>query len=312
MRVFAIGLALVAMAGLSLAAQNAVLNGDFSQGTTGWTQIGFNDPLGTTGLRKADVNGNADVTATLYGDFQTLTPVMYAQWNSSNFKLAQGAYPFTADCSWEKALTTSLGSVNRTEFRLMDATTNVQVVSLRQAAPTATTTLVRATFQGVFTVPSTGSYYLQLYLRHSNLAAMAFINNVDDIALGEFGGTISASGSAQVGATTDYLLYAPSAASKAYYVGSSLGTGPIPIDTRKIDLGLDTLLVTSTSGLVPAIFTAYNGFLDATGAATAKLNLPAAPILAGIRIYTAFVSVDGAAPSGILTISNTVGITIQP
>jgi hypothetical protein len=70
--------------------------------------------------------------------------------------------------------------------------------------------------------------------------------------------------------------------------------------------------VTSTSGLVPTIFSAYNGFLDASGAATAKLNLPAAPILAGIHIYTAFVSVDTAAPSGIFTISNTVGITIQP
>ena len=55
---------------------------------TGWTMVKFNDPLGTTGVRKADTNGNSDSHQALYADFQTLSPVMESRWDSTKFSAA--------------------------------------------------------------------------------------------------------------------------------------------------------------------------------------------------------------------------------
>ncbi len=98
----------------------------------------------------------------------------------------------------------------------------------------------------------------------------------------------------------------------AYYVGSSFGAGPIPVDTRQINLSPDSLLVLSTGGLLPAVFDSFNGMLDGAGKAKAKLNIPGAAVLAGLKIHNAFITLDLTAPSGILTISNTYAFTIQP
>ena len=95
-----------------------------------------------------------------------------------------------------------------------------------------------------------------------------------------------------------------------YQVGSSLGTGPIPIDTRSLGLSPDALLVVSAVGLVPGVFAGYRGVLDSKGQAQARLNIPALSALIGLTIHTAFVTVDWQAPSAIRSISNTFSFTI--
>jgi len=303
----------IVLAGIFVSAQNPVPNADFENGITGWTLVRFNDPLGKTGARIADVNGNGDGSTAIYAEFQTLTSVMSATYDSTKFPLKAGTYPLTADVSWEKAVTTPIpsASVNRVEFRVINVTNNSTVANVRITVPNQTGLIERATLKTTVTIPSADTHKLQLFLRHSNLAGLPFICNVDDIAIGEFGGTCSSGGSAKNGGTLDLKLNAVGAGNKSYFAGTSLGKGPIPLDTRKINLFPDTVLSVSTSGLLPSVFSAYNGILPNSGSATAKLNIPASPALVGLRIYSAFLTIDPAAPSGVLTISNTNTTEIQ-
>jgi len=94
-------------------------------------------------------------------------------------------------------------------------------------------------------------------------------------------------------------------------VGSSLGGGPIPIDTRLLNLSLDALLDASVNGYLPMIFQNYAGILDANGKATAKINIPNLPGIKGIRIYSAFLTLKPGAPSNIQSISNSFIFTIM-
>jgi hypothetical protein len=123
--------------------------------------------------------------------------------------------------------------------------------------------------------------------------------------------TITGSGSGAPGTNVDFALSAAGDAGLCYQVGSSFGNGPIPIDNRKLELSPDDLLVLSVSGALPGIFTSYTGVLDASGAATARLSIPNLPVLKGMRIYTAFVTLKASAPSGIATLSNTFMFTVQ-
>ena len=122
--------------------------------------------------------------------------------------------------------------------------------------------------------------------------------------------TLTGSGSGAPGTTIDFTLSSPTDAGLPYQMGSSQGNGPIPIDTRSLGLSPDSLLLLSVGGLVPSIFKDYAGLLDAKGAAAAKLNIPNDPVLKGIRIYTAFLTLSASAPSGVSSISNTFLFTI--
>ena len=91
---------------------------------------------------------------------------------------------------------------------------------------------------------------------------------------------------------------------------SSLDTGPIKIDARKLNLSPDDLLIVSTGNLWPWIFSGYQGVIDGKGQASAQISIPNIPILIGTRIHTAFVTLDPASPSSIRSISNTETFTI--
>ncbi|MBN2490125.1 MAG: hypothetical protein JXQ29_04680 [Planctomycetes bacterium] len=123
--------------------------------------------------------------------------------------------------------------------------------------------------------------------------------------------TITGSGTGAPGTTLTFLLSAAADGGLPYQLGSSLGNGPIPIDARKLELSVDSLLTLSVLGLAPAVFQNYAGVLDAQGAGKAALHIPNLPALKGIRIYTAFVTLLGTAPSGVASISNTFLFTIQ-
>ena len=122
--------------------------------------------------------------------------------------------------------------------------------------------------------------------------------------------SIIASGSGQVGTALTFALSVPGDAGFPYQVASSFGTGPISLGARQLGLTLDNLMVLSTSGLLPTVFSGYAGALDAKGDGTAKLNIPAVAALIGYRIHTAFVTLSKAAPLGISTISATHTFTI--
>jgi hypothetical protein len=117
--------------------------------------------------------------------------------------------------------------------------------------------------------------------------------------------TITGTGSPRIGAIMTLALAAPGDGSLPYQVGSSLGDGVIPIDTRLLRLMPDVLLVVSVQGWLPTIFVRYTGFLDATGKASAEIRTPNAAALAGLRIHSAFVTIKPGAPSNIESISNT-------
>jgi len=120
---------------------------------------------------------------------------------------------------------------------------------------------------------------------------------------------ISGSGSPGIGKTITLDLLAPGG-NLVYQVGSSLGTGPIPIDTRLLHLSPDPLLFLSTGGLAPTVFSGYAGTLGANGKGTAALHIPGVSALIGIRIHSAFVTIKSGAPSSIGSISNTFSFTI--
>ena len=106
------------------------------------------------------------------------------------------------------------------------------------------------------------------------------------------------------------VLTAANDANRPYQVGSSLGTGPIPIDNRQLDLSPDDLLVVSVSGLWSWIFSGYQGLLDGQGQGGAAINIPNLAALVGVRLHTAFLTIDPTAPSGIRSISNTFSFSV--
>ena len=121
---------------------------------------------------------------------------------------------------------------------------------------------------------------------------------------------LTGSGTGKIGTTVNLFLDAGVGdAGLPYQLGSSFGSGPIPIDTRLLGLSVDDLLVISVNGWVPAIFQNFSGVLDASGKATAAINIPNFAALDQLRIYTAFVTIKVGAPSNIQTISNTFVFT---
>jgi hypothetical protein len=119
------------------------------------------------------------------------------------------------------------------------------------------------------------------------------------------------SGTGRVGTTVNLDLLAAPDAGKVYQVGTSLGGGPIPIGNRTLGLSPDALLVISVTGVLPNVFQSYTGRLDGSGKAQAKLAIPNFPVLTGVRLYNAFLTVDANAPEGISLISPTALLTVQ-
>ncbi len=117
--------------------------------------------------------------------------------------------------------------------------------------------------------------------------------------------TLTGSGPARPGTTISFVLNAPNQPGRSYQLGSSLGNGPIPIDSRRLGLSVDSLLIASTGGTLPSVFAGYAGVLSARGRGGAALHLPPLPALVGLTIYNAFVTLDAQAPSGVGLVSNT-------
>jgi len=122
--------------------------------------------------------------------------------------------------------------------------------------------------------------------------------------------SISGSGSPSIGGTVALSLLSRNDGNLPYQVGTSLGTGPIPVDKRRIDLSPDSLLLATVSNFWPSIFSGYRGVISTSGQAKAAINIPNIQAFIGLRIHTAFVTLDPQAPSGIKSISTTFSFTI--
>ena len=125
------------------------------------------------------------------------------------------------------------------------------------------------------------------------------------------GAQLVGSGTGAVGTTVTLFAISALDPGVAYQVGSALGNGPIPIGKRQLGLSVDALLVLSVGGALPMVFQDYSGYLDMAGKATARLNIPNAAALKGIKIYNAFMTLQASAPAGVASISNNFDFTIQ-
>lgn len=102
-----------ALAAAFTVAQNQIPQGDFQTTPSTWTMTAFNDPLGTTGIVAARVQGHGPSLA-VAADFQTLNSVRSATWRGAPFPLAAGAWPVGFSVSWEKQVTTPTFSLAMT------------------------------------------------------------------------------------------------------------------------------------------------------------------------------------------------------
>ena len=131
----------------------------------------------------------------------------------------------------------------------------------------------------------------------------AFVTKISLIAL-------NASGTPRPGGTVALDLTATGDAGLLYQAGSSLGTGPISIDSRILGLSADDLLLVSARNLCPWIFSGFRGTLDNQCRARAVIRIPDIQDLIGVRLHTAFVTLSPAATSGVKSISDTVSFSI--
>jgi galactose oxidase-like protein len=118
------------------------------------------------------------------------------------------------------------------------------------------------------------------------------------------------SGTARPGTSVLLDLVASGDVGLASQVGTSFGTGPIPVDTRTLDLSPDGLLAVSLGGLWPSIFVGYRGVIDSHGKAQAAIHIPNVASLVGTQLHTAFATLESLAPSGFRSISATVFFVI--
>ena len=143
-----------------------------------------------------------------------------------------------------------------------------------------------------------------------NATSGSMDNNGLKIRITTVNATLVLSGKTNPGATVDLDLIAATDAGKPYQVASSLGLGPIPIGNRQLDLTPDVLMDVTVNGYLPTIFMNYSGVLDAQGKARSQIAIPNIPALTGVRIHSAFLTLDPAAPYGISVISPTASFTI--
>ncbi len=104
------------------------------------------------------------------------------------------------------------------------------------------------------------------------------------------------------GSTINYTLQAQLDGGFPYQLALALSSGAIPIDSRVVQLALDPLFLLSVQGLLPGLSGAV-GQLDTTGQASASLAIPNIPQLTGVKVHSAFITLNPSAPSGVATIS---------
>jgi len=122
--------------------------------------------------------------------------------------------------------------------------------------------------------------------------------------------SIIGSGTPRPGGQVDLLLSAPGDGGLPYQVGSSLGTGPIPIGSRQLHLSPDPLLIATVNGWLPSIFQNYAGILDKQGQGKATILIPNDTGLIGVTLHSAFVTIKLGEPQNVKSVSPTYSFQV--
>jgi hypothetical protein len=122
--------------------------------------------------------------------------------------------------------------------------------------------------------------------------------------------SLTGSGSPSIGGVVNLVLMALNDSGLPYQVGTSLGTGPIPLGKRQLNLSLDTFLLVSVQGLLPTVFRRYTGLLNSGGMGSADMAIPNDASLIGLRLHTAFLTLKAGEPFNISSISNTFTFSV--
>ena len=113
----------------------------------------------------------------------------------------------------------------------------------------------------------------------------------------------------KIGTTYTMQLRAPQPQNTVYVCAASLSNTGIPIDTRKIPLAVDGLLLISLTS--PGVFN-FVGLLDGNGDGFPNIVIPNDPSLVGAAMFIGGMTFVPTAPSSIGNISNDHHIVIQP
>jgi len=133
-----------------------------------------------------------------------------------------------------------------------------------------------------------------------------------DVGAHEFG-VLRRSGRLPVvpGTSVTLTLEARGLNALGYLCAASLGNTGIPLpppDPRVIPLSLDAMFILSI-GRNQAPFHGFAGRLDSNGMASLRLDIPASPVLAGLRLYVAGLVTDSVA---VRLVTNAVPFSVQP
>jgi hypothetical protein len=115
----------------------------------------------------------------------------------------------------------------------------------------------------------------------------------------------------KIGTSVRLDLTAPGQAGAVFQTATAAGFGPIAVDSRYLALAPDGLFFASFLNQFPQLFQGYGGKLDANGQATATLVLPNDAALKGFVLFSAFVTLDMRAPTGVASLSNTFRFEIE-
>lgn len=244
------GAALGAVLSTGLLAQGLVPNGDFEQGTAGWTRIRFDDPRGRTGVAAADVTG-AGSSQALFADFVSPTLRTHADWRSDPFLVPAGRWPVTFAVMWQKGTPVQVPDPanNWIEVHLLDPSGS-QVFTGHVPIPQQSNLLERRTFAGEVVVPVPGTYRAMISMQHSELSQLGYRAWIDDLVVGDPGwhlvgdgcpGTggrvpmITASGAPRIGMRSWSVSLSDAKASSTAFVAVGASTTwwfgiPLPFD----------------------------------------------------------------------------------
>jgi len=123
--------------------------------------------------------------------------------------------------------------------------------------------------------------------------------------------TVTSTSRNRIGDTVNLDLSAPGLGGKMYIAASSLGDGPVSVDSRFLGLTPDGLFVVTAFNMGAPIFTGFNGRLDSAGKARARIAILNDAALKGVNIYTAFGVLDMKSPSGVAALSSTLRFKIE-
>jgi beta-propeller repeat-containing protein len=146
-----------------------------------------------------------------------------------------------------------------------------------------------------------------------NGPALTFAGGTSDAWVARIGGamTFGGGGALQSG-MVPLVFWSSDDPGLLYHAATSLGAGPFEIDGRAVPLTPDRLLRATLAEKLPHVCSGYSGTLDALGEGHGAMWIPEHPNMVGLKLHTAFITLDPAAPSGIKSISSSYVHTVTP